>query len=226
MARHSRRSSRSGRLRISRGAALWVAGAVAATILSLGASGTLASWTAAIVSNNTNTVATTQAVILKEALGATTCYSSDAPTTNSSTCSTINKYGGTAVPLAPGGSQTVDVTFTDAGSSSASSFVLTPGTCTSTPSTGTPTPTNLCTASGELSVSVNCSNGTSYVSGSKWSDLTYTGAPGSMGTLTHTASLAAGANWTCEFVASLSATASVLDQGITVSQPLTWTLNK
>jgi len=222
--RHGRRTP--ARPRLSRRLILWVAGALAAGVLSLGVSGTLSSWTSAIIDNTSNNVATAQAVILKEALGATTCYSSDAPTTNSSTCSTINKYGGTAVPLSPGTSQTVDVTFSDVGSSPASSFMLSPGSCTSTPSTGTPTPTNLCTASGELNLTINCSNGTSYVAGSKWSDLTYTGAPGSAGTLTHTAVLAVASSWTCEFVVSLPGTASVLDQGLTVAQSLTWTLNK
>src|SRR5580765_7589642 len=83
---------------------LWVSGALSAAILVLGVSGTLSSWTQAVIANDTNTAATTHAVILKEAQGATTCFSS-ASATNSSTCSTINKYGGTASPLSPGGTQ-------------------------------------------------------------------------------------------------------------------------
>ena len=98
---------------------VWISSAVAATLLVLGVSGTLSSWTAAILTNDTNTVATTTAVILKEAQGATTCFSS-ASATNTSTCSTINKYGGVASPLSPGGSQTDDVTFTNVGGSNAS----------------------------------------------------------------------------------------------------------
>lgn len=201
--------------------------AVAALVLSLGVSGTLSSWTSAVLTNSTNTTATATAVILRETSGATTCTSSDSPTTNVSTCATINKYGGTSSPLMPGAAPvTTTVTFTNLGAAPASSFVLAPGTCSSTPSTGTPTPTPLCTATGELTVSVNCSDGSSYVAGSKWADLTYSGVPGSMGSLTHTATLAAGASWTCQFGVSLPASASVLDQGITVTQPLTWTLNK
>ena len=50
--------------------------------------------------------------------------------------------------------------------------------------------------------------------------------PGSLTTKTHTATLAAGAQWTCRITVALASGASVLDQGITVTQPLTWTLNK
>ncbi|MBN9618440.1 MAG: hypothetical protein J0H43_01705, partial [Actinobacteria bacterium] len=125
--------------------ALWAAGAVAAALLTLGVNGTLASWTQAIIGNSTNTVATGSAVILQEVSGANTCTSSSS-TTNSSTCATINKYGGTATPLTPGTSQVTTVTFTNTGAQNASTFVVTPGTCTSTPSTP-----NLCT-NGDLTV--------------------------------------------------------------------------
>ncbi len=201
---------------------------VAAIVLSLGVSGTLSSWTSAIISNDTNTVATASAVILREVgPGPQTCLSSSGAA-NSFTCSTINKYGGTSSPLAPGGGQTVDAVFTNVGSASASTFVLTPGSCSQSPTAGSGTPpaANVCT-SGDLTVAVSCSNGATYSAGSAWTDLVYAaGAPGSLsGTLTHTATLAAGASFTCRFTVALSASASVLAQGITASQPLTWTLN-
>ncbi len=201
---------------------------VAAVVLSLGVSGTLSSWTSAIISNDTNSVATAAAVILREVgPGPQTCLSSSG-TANSFTCSTINKYGGTASPLAPGGSQTTDVVFSNVGSAAASTFVLTTGSCSQTPTagTGTPAAANVCT-SGDLTVAISCSNGATYASGSAWADLVYAaGAPGSIpATLTHTATLAAGASFTCRFTVGLSASASVLAQGITASQVLTWTLN-
>jgi hypothetical protein len=199
----------------------------AALVLTLGVNGTLASWTSAIIGNDTNTVATANAVILREVgPGAVTCLSSSGPA-NSYTCSTINKYGGTASPLSPGGSQQVDVVFSNVGAASAATFALAAGTCSQTPTagSGTPAAANVCT-NGDLTVAVSCSNGSTYASGSAWSDLVYAaGAPGSIGTLTHTATLAAGASWTCRFTVALSASASVLDQGITASQPLTWTLS-
>ncbi|HVK29443.1 MAG TPA: hypothetical protein VM575_13970 [Nocardioides sp.] len=204
---------------------------LAASLLTLGVSGTLSDWTSAVLTNSTNTVATTTAVILQE-VGpdgtaghvTQTCRSSDAAA-NSATCSTINKYGGTTSPLAPGGSQVSDVVFTNLGAANASSFVLTPGTCTSSPSSGTPTPTNLCTT--DLTVAVSCSAGASYSAGTAWTDLVYAAGPAaSMPTLTHTPGLASGASATCRLTVALPAGASVLDQGVSVSQPLSWTLNK
>lgn len=214
------------RTRRPRALALGASG-LTALILVLGVNGTLASWTSAVIANDTNTVATASAVILREVgPGPQTCLSSSG-VGNSSTCSTINKYGGTSSPLAPGGSQTTDVTFTNVGSASAATFVLTPGACTQTPTAGSGTPpaANVCT-SGDLTVAVSCSNGSTYAAGSAWTDLVSTAtAPGSLGTLTRTATLASGASWTCRFTVALSASASVLAQGITASQPLTWALN-
>lgn len=208
---------------------LWGSSALAALILILGASGTLSSWASAIITNDSNTVATAQAVILEEAKGTTTCFSSSVPSTNSSTCSTINKYGGTATPLTPGTNQQTDVTFTNAGGANATSFVLTPGSCTQVPAagTGTPAAANACT-NGDLTVAVSCTDGATY-GATPWVDLAYAAGAPPTATKTRTATagdLNAAASWTCRFTVALSATASVLDQGITVSQPLTWTLNK
>jgi hypothetical protein len=202
--------------------------AIAAIVLTLGVSGTLSSWTSAIISNDTNTVATAAAVILREVgPGPQTCLSSSGAA-NSFTCATINKYGGTASPLTPGGSQTVDVVFSNVGSAAASTFVLGTGACSQSPTAGSGVPptANVC-SSGDLTVAISCSNGATYVAGSAWTDLVYAaGAPGSMpATLTHTATLAAGSSFTCRFTVALTGSASVLDQGITASQALTWTLN-
>jgi hypothetical protein len=115
------------------------------------------------------------------------------------------------------------------GGSAASSFVLTTGACSQTPTagSGTPAAANVCT-NGDLTVAISCSNGATYASGSAWVDLVQAAvAPSSIAaTLTHTATLAAGASFTCRFTVALAAAASVLDQGITASQALTWTLNK
>lgn len=225
MARHARRRHVGPR------ALLLGACAVAATLLTLSVNGTLADWTSAVLTNSTNTVASSTAVILQEvgpdgtAGHATqTCRSSDAAA-NTATCTTINKYGGTTSPLGPGSSQTTDVVFTNLGAANATSFVLTPSTCTSSPSTGTPTPNNLCTT--DLTVAISCSGGSTYAAGSAWTDLVYAaGAAASIPTLTHTPGMASGASATCRITVALPAGASVLDQGLTLSQPLSWTLNK
>jgi hypothetical protein len=207
---------------------LWIAGAFAALLLVLSTNGTLSSWTSAIINNDTNTVATASAVILKEVGPSATCLSSSGAA-NSFTCSTINKYGGTVSPLNPGGTQATDVVFTNVGASAASSFVLTTGACSQTPTagSGTPAAANVCT-NGDLTVAISCSNGATYASGSAWTDLVQAAAaPSSItATLTHTATLAAGASFTCRFTVALGAGAGVLDQGITASQALTWTLNQ
>lgn len=207
---------------------VWVASAVAALGLTLGVNGTLSSWTTAVISNDTNTVATTTAVILKETSGATDCYSST-NVTNNSTCSTINTYGGTATPLTPGSSQTLDVTFTDVGAAAASSFSLARGSCSQAPTAGTGTPAvaDVCT-NGDLTIAISCSPGTTYSAGSAWTDLVQAAvAPASIAaTLTHGAGLASGASAACRFTVSLSAAASVLDQAVTLTQPMDWTLVK
>ena len=211
------------------GALMWAAGGAAAILLVLSTSGTLSTWTSAVLTNDTNTVATASAVILKE-VGPTaaTCLSSSG-VGNSYTCSTINKYGGTSSPLSPGGSQVTDVVFTNVGASAASSFVLGTGSCSQTPAAGagSPAAANVCT-NGDLTVAVSCSDGATYAAGSAWVDLVQTAiAPSSIpATLTHTATLASGASFTCRFTVALGATPDVLDQGITASQPLTWTLNQ
>ncbi|GAC1380010.1 MAG: hypothetical protein NVSMB48_05160 [Marmoricola sp.] len=205
---------------------LILAGGVSAALLALGANGTLADWTSAVITNSTNSVATAQAVILQETNGAATCASSD-DSANNFSCTTINKYGGTASPLSPGQSQTQTVTFKNIGSKNGASFRLAPGTCSYSPTTGTPTPGNLCT-NGDLTIAISCSAGATYVSGSAWSDLVYTAAAPPTATKTHTAAtgdLNASSQWTCQFTVALSSSANIVDQGITVTQPLTWTLS-
>lgn len=207
---------------------VWGSCAVAAVVLVLGASGTLSSWTSAVISNSTNTVATGKAVILRETNGTSTCNSSDSAT-NSWTCTTINKYGGTGTPLVPGGSATQTVTFSNVGAANGSTFQLAPGTCSQTPTAGSGSPAvaNVCT-NGDLTVAISCSDGATYSSVSPWSDLSYVAAAPPTATKTHAASssdLNAGSSWTCQFTVALSATAGVTDEAVTVSQPLTWTLS-
>lgn len=202
---------------------VWISCGVMALVLTLGVQGTLASWTSALVTNTNNTATTAAAVILQQTQGSNTCASSNMAS-NISTCTTIDSYGGTAVPLSPGASQTADATFTNLGSAAASSFRLNPGVCTQSPAAGGGT-TNLCTAAGQLSVALSCSSGGVYNSGAAWTDLKSSAVPpGSLAVLTHTASLAVNGPWTCRFTVVLSATADVNAQGVVVTQPLTWTL--
>lgn len=206
---------------------LWIGGVIAALLLTLGVNGTLSSWTQAIITNSNNSVATGTAVILQETSGANTCISSS-NANNQSTCSTINKYGGTTTPLIPGGTQQVDATFTNVGSVAGSSFVLAAAACVQTPAAGAGTPpaANVCT-NGDLTVQVRCTDGATFT-GTPYADLTFgPAAPGTFtGPYTHTATIAINGSITCRFIVALSATATPTDQGITVTQQMTWTLNK
>lgn len=218
-------SARSG---ARRRASLWLAGGASAVLLTSTASGTFASWTSAVLADDSNDVATARAVVLAESDGLTTCRSSDQPS-NAATCAGVNTYGGTASPLMPGQSRTIDLTFTNIGSTAGSTFTMTPGTCTQSPlaGSGTPAATDLCTVIDELRVAVSCSPGTSYSAGGAWSDLVYPAAPPPSAPKIHAAvgaDLAAGARWTCRVTVSLAAGASVASQNIGVSQPITWTL--
>ncbi|WP_310963247.1 hypothetical protein [Nocardioides terrisoli] len=231
MSRVSGRAHRAARRRVKPTTPLWAACGAAALVLTLGVSGTLSTWTTAIIGNTNNTVATATAVVLSETDGSATCTSADGAqaTVNSSSCTTINKYGGTAIPLVPGSTQTADVTFKNIGGANASSFQLSPGSCAQTPTagSGTPAAANLCSI-GDLTVAVSCSPGSSYNSGTAWSDLAYPAAAPPSTNKSHVAAsgdLNAGSSWTCRFKVALASTAGVTDQGITVTQPLTWTLN-
>jgi hypothetical protein len=215
---------------------LWSASGAAALVLTLGVSGTLSDWTSAVLGNSTNSAATATAVILQEtgpaSQGTPVCRSSDGAqaVVNSYTCTTVNKYGGTASPLSPGNSRTVDVTFKNIGGANATSFQLAPGACTQSPTAGggTPAAANVCT-NGDLTIAVSCSAGTSYAGGSAWADLAYAAAAPPGATKSHTASagdLDVGASWTCRFTVALAAGAGITDQGVTVTQPLTWTLSQ
>ena len=215
----------------------WLSGLLAAGLLVLGASGTLSSWTSAVLNNSSNTAVTTNAVVLQEQItGSSTvnpdCQSSAGGFSNTSTCTEINKYGGTATALTPGAphaSQTTSVTFTNIGSGPASKLVLTPGSCTQVPVAGTGTPVNpanLCAAgASDLNLNLTCVDGAT-TTGTAYTDLAYNGPLGGFtAAKTHTATIAKNGQVTCTFVVSLSAAASPLDGGITISQPLQWELD-
>jgi hypothetical protein len=205
----------------------WAGGLVAALILVLSVNGTLSSWTQAIITNSNNSVATAAAVILQETSGPNTCLSST-NASNSYTCTTINKYGGVATPLTPGTTRTVDVTFTNLGTGAGTSFVLAPAACTQTPPVGVgPPPVNNLCGNGDLTVAVSCTPGATYT-GTPWADLVFlAGTPTAFagGAYTHAAGLAVNASVTCRFTVALISGASPQDQSITLSQPMTWTLN-
>ena len=196
------------------------AGLAGSLALSLSLSGTLSGFVATIT-NTQNTVGSGR-LSITETSGTSTCNSYDASTT----CATINKYGGVATPLLPGGSQAVTVTFANTGSVSVGSLVLAAGTCVATASAtpGSTTPTTPITSPGNLcsAIIVTLYNGASAIGTPLFSGsaAAVSGISGSLG------GLAVGANHSYTIVASLPAAASASVQGQQISQPLVWTFNQ
>jgi hypothetical protein len=208
-----------------RTAALWASGAFAAAVLVLGVNGTLSSWTTALITNDNNSAgATATYVALVETDGTNTCDTTTQPNNTDSACSTINKYGGNG-SMAPGDSESVDVTFTNPGTGAGNTFAYAPGTCA--PSNGTGG-VDLCT-DGDLSVDVSCSAGTTYDAGSLVAVLGQSGTPGSLVMKSWTAAPAlaglSASAVTCRFVTSLDPSSPPVDAGSQVAQPITWTLD-
>lgn len=195
---------------------IWISGALAALLLILGVNGTLSDWTKAIITNDTNTVKAADSLILEESgPGNAVCTSTDdGGAGNSFTCSTIDKYGGTASPLAPGADQSVTVTLKNTGTTSGG-LALGPGACAK--SGGSPTAQqSICDVA---TVTVTCTSPSS---------LDTTGTPAALADFadqTVVASLAPGASTDCTFDVALPADASPQIAGQTATQPLVWTLS-
>ncbi|MEU5694509.1 hypothetical protein [Actinosynnema sp. NPDC020468] len=186
-------------------------GLVGSALLALSLTGTLSAFTAAIT-NSTDTV-TTGSLILRETDGTNTCISTSSAT-NSATCATINKYTGTT--LVPGGSATKTVTLANDGTATPATFTLTPGTCSQSGSVSGITPaTDFC----------------AQVTLKLYAAATATGTPIYNGTLAAFTSaqtltpLAPSTTQAYTFVVSLPASLGNTYQGLTASQPLTWTFS-
>lgn len=197
---------------------LWTSGAIAAAILLLAVNGTLSSWTQAIVDNPDNSVAVKSAVALVETDGTNTC-DTGASTTNQVSCTTINKYGGTASPLDPGGvnSQSVSVNLANTGTATGN-LVLSADACVSAAapaSTGAdPVGHPVCDV---VTVEVACT-GTGA--------LDTTGSPAVLSSFAGGAvvSLAPGASTDCAFTLTLPAGTPSSYASQVASQGLHWTL--
>jgi hypothetical protein len=193
---------------------------LSAGLLSLSVTGTLSGFTAAIT-NSMNTV-TTGSLVLQEGVGSNattfTCTSADGAsiTTNASTCSTINKFGGTGYQtMVPGQTVTQNVTFKNSGTIAASTFTLQPTACTQLAVT-TPagSATDLCS---KLSVVVTQVGATTPT--------VYSGTLAGFTASKTLQTLAAGASSTFTFAVTLAGGADNSYQGLQASVPMTWTLN-
>jgi len=212
---------------------VWLGGAVAATLLILGVTGTLSSWTTAIIGNSNNSAATTTSVALIESQTApvnTSALPCDtaSSTTNSVTCSDINKYGGIGsaatanandaygAPLNPDGtnSQAVTVNLKNDGTGSGD-LVLSSGSCANHAypgSTGADTTDyNLCT---QMRLAVSCTTPSAF---------SYSGTVGAF-TGGDIGTIAATASTNCTFTVTLPTNTPSGYASQYLTQALTWTL--
>ena len=202
-----------------------VAGLVGALAMALTMTNTFSAFVATVT--NTNDTAASGSVVLREASanGATSCSSTDSTTisSNSSTCSTINKYGGstTMTPSdAAGTSNTVVTTvmFRNTGSVEASSFTLGVGACTQGRNgTVNGTATDLCSK-----LRGTISSGSMVLGSASLADaarFTFP-LPPSMIPAAHGATTVP-----ITFTIWLDSSADNSYQGLSASQPITWTLS-
>ncbi len=194
-----------------------VTGVLGAVLLSVTMSGTLSGFVASI-QNSTN-LAATGALVMQEqnALGTVTCLSTDGGSinTNTATCATINKFGGSTT-MTPGNTVTTPITIKNIGSVAAASFTLTPGaTCTQS-TNGTPNGSAL-----DLCAKMNIvimQGATTVFSG------TLASLAGAV-PITIASPPAAGVSVPFSFAVTLASTAGNTYQGLQASLPLTWTFN-
>ena len=191
-------------------------GVVATVLLCLTMSGTLAGFTASI--NNTNNSAASGSLVMQEqnSTASVTCLSTDggSVSTNTSTCATINKFGG-STSMVPGQLVTTTVTIKNIGSAAASTFTLTPGaTCTQS-------------NNGALNGSAIdlCAKLNLVITNTTTSQVVYTGTLAGLAgasAITITSPPAAGVLNTFTFGLTLNASAGNSYQGLQASLPLTW----
>jgi hypothetical protein len=193
-----------------------VAGGISSMLLAFSMTPTFAAL-AATIQNSTNTAGTGTLVMEeRNSAGTVTCTSTDGGSvaTNSATCATINKYGGSMV-MVPGSAVSTDITIKNTGSVAASSFSVTGGTCTqSANGTVNGTATDLC---GKLNVVVKSGTTTIY-SGTAAGFTTTTDILNKLSTT----SVAAGASIPVNISVTLDPSAGNAYQGLKASQAITW----
>jgi hypothetical protein len=214
-----------------------LAGLLGTTVLAVTAGLSLGGFSAGITNPNNNFSSGT--VVLKEAAGTTTCFSTGTGTTitatNTAACTTIDDLGG-AINQGPGSAaNTQQLTLTNVGTIPGATFTVAPGACTAAAATntapyaGTDT-TGFC---GKVDVTIeNDTTGTPscvYPAGagacpalSATNTLATLGASPALSL----GALAAGASDKFTVTTKIDSGATNVDQGLAASVPFTWTLNQ
>lgn len=206
---------------------LLIAGGMACVLLAMSISPTFAQLTASITSSNET--AGSGYIKMSESSGAVACNSTDGKggiSTNSYTCTTINKYGGD-LSLVPGQTaKPVVVTIQNSGSSPVSGLTLVPADCTPSANgsivgsrVGTAANTGLCT---KLNVSLRATSPTRTIIATKSAAELAAGGPINVLQKLGITSLAAGSTITFTFTVMLDSGVDNTYAGGQISQPLTW----
>ncbi|RKR72928.1 hypothetical protein [Frondihabitans australicus] len=193
-------------------------GVLGAVLLSVSMSGTLSGFVASIT-NSSNTAASGALVMQEQnAAGTVSCNSTDGTggiSTNSYSCATINKYGGSTTMI-PGQTVTTSIKINNTGTVTANTFTLTGGACTQgTNGALNGTATDLCS---QMTVAItNTTTSSSVFTGT----LAAFAAKGAISLPVQ----AAGASTTFSIAVTLPSSAGNTYQGLSASQPMTWTYN-
>ena len=189
----------------------------AAALLSVSMSGTLSGFVASITNSN-NTAASGSLIMEEKSTGTTpvTCLSTDGGSisTNTATCSTINKFGGSTT-MVPGQTVSTAITIKNAGTVAANTFTLTPGSACSQAANGSPagTATDFC-----AKVNVLITSGSTTVYNGTAAALAGTAAKSLA-----TAPVAPGTSTPFTIAVTLDNSAGNTYQNLSASLPLTWT---
>lgn len=190
----------------------------AAALLSVSMSGTLSGFVASITNAN-NSAASGSLVMEEKSTGTNpvTCLSTDggSVSTNTATCSTINKFGGSTTMI-PGQSVSTAITIKNVGTVAANTFTLTPGaTCSQSVNAAagfSGSATDFCS---KLNVVIS-SGGTNVFTG------TAASLAGSAVKSLSTAPVAPGTSTPFTIAVTLDQSAGNTYQGLSASLPLTW----
>lgn len=191
---------------------------LSAGLLSMSVTGTLSGF-AASITNSVNSAATGSLVMQETGPGSNgsplTCLSTDgnSVSTNSSSCTTINKFGGSTT-MVPGSKVVTTVTITNKGTAAANGFTLLPGsTCTQTNlGSANGTATDLCA---KMALTVAQDGAAPFFDGNL-----KTFASSGLQTF---GKVPAGASSTFVFTVTLDKDADNSYQGLQAAMPMTWT---
>jgi hypothetical protein len=201
------------------------AGIVGALLMSMAMTNTFSAFVATIT--NSNDTAAAGSLILQEsgAAGTTPCTSTDGGgvSTNTATCATFNKYGGSTTMVPSNATGTTNnvvttVNFKNTGTLPATAFTMAFGACTQpTAPAGAGSATDFCTK-----LHVKVTSGATVVQ----ADTVASALAGT--TVTLPAALIpapnSGSTIPLTFTVYLDSTAGNTYQGLSASQPITWTL--